>query len=132
MILLEVLTALYTPLFTNGAVWTDVMPEGTTVGQRQAPFLIMQQISGDTSWYVGYDPVEDEYARVQHFIWGTMRREVDLAMEMVKENLRQLAMTDPRFVAIKPEGGISHEYDPILKLRGARMDFGFWFNIASP
>lgn len=108
----------------GGRLYWDTAPTSWTPDQMIAPFCIMQLVGGDYRMYV--DGTEHEFlnARVQFFVWGRERIAVSDAMRSLSHAIAESGAID---WIVLPSGAPSGDYNDVLKLRGSRQDFGFWF-----
>lgn len=112
----------------NGRMWWDEIPPkiAATLASNDAvaPLCVVEQISGVERIYVDNEPSEWHNARVQFTMWGSQRRDVDAALDALY--LVILASADASWYA-RPEGAKMHDANEVLKLRGSRQDFVFWY-----
>lgn len=111
-----------------GRMWWDEIPAklGAALAALDAvaPFCIVEQVGGVERVYVDNDPSEWQNARVQLTVWGSQRRDVDAALDALR--LVILASGSVDWYA-RPEGAKMHDANEVLKLRGSRQDFSFWY-----
>jgi hypothetical protein len=108
-----------------GRLYWDTAPDGWQVPQMDAPFGIIQQVGGKALTYVD-EKEEPEYlnARLQLFVWGKQRIAVNNKLREFVSTVR--ASNLPDFYAIV-SGEAVNESNEVLKLRGSRQDFSFWY-----
>lgn len=113
----------------SGRMWWDEMPAALAASLVNpsgdvAPFAIVEQVGGVVRQYVDGDPSEWQNARVQITVWGTRRRDVDAALDTLALVIQ--ASGSATWNA-RPEGAKMHDANEVLKLRGSRQDFVFWY-----
>ena len=108
----------------SGRLWWDQTPDGMQPAAMMEPFCIVQQVGGKYLRYV--DDTEHEFlnAHLQMFVWGAHRIEV-------ADKMRQLAATVmasnlPEWYATAMSAPVG-DHNEVLKIRGSRQDFDFWF-----
>lgn len=111
-----------------GRMWWDEIPASlaATLGSADtvAPLCVVEQVGGVERVYVDNEPAPFQNARVQFTVWGRSRRDVDIALDALR--LVILASGSTVWYA-RPEGAKMHDANEILKLRGSRQDFVFWY-----
>lgn len=115
--------AKFGPLFA-GRLWWDELPEATTPEQRQAVFCIVEGTGGIDKRYVDNSLYDFQNSRVTFHIWGARRLEVSAAADALR---LAIAESNTATFITMPLGGKVHENNEVLKLRGSRQDFGFWY-----
>jgi len=101
----------------GGRVYPDVTPDNVTF-----PCVIYQQVGGEVLAPLdGSDPNKD-HARIQFWVWSKKRLDTSSTMRQVR-----VALTGGSLKAYPFAAPVSN-YDDVLKLYGARMDFGFWYD----
>jgi len=99
----------------GGRVYPDTTPDNVTF-----PCVVYQQVGGDV-----LNPLECvdpnlDHARMQVWVWSKTRLEASTVMRQVRTalmgSLKAYAYSAP----------VSN-YDDVLKLYGARTDFGVWY-----
>lgn len=106
----------------NGRLWFDTMPEG--VSNITDVFCVISFVGGRDRWYVDNTLPDMQNARVQFTVWGARREEVNAAADALRKAVAESNTVD--FIT-SPFGAKVSDWNDILKLRGARQDFGFWF-----
>lgn len=113
----------YKAVFGDRLYW-DTMPVDWVRANMNDPFGIMQIVSGKERLYMDNSQHEFLNARVQFSIWGNLRTEVsDTARELAAE----IAQSNTAEWIANPEGSASSDFNEVLKLRGSRQDFVFWY-----
>lgn len=107
-----------------GRLYFDTSPEGWTPEQMVAPFCIINQVGGEERRYIDNTLHEFGNADLQFFTWGARLDEVDAAMRALSAAIA--ASSTDTFVTIS-YGAATSDYNDILKLRGLRQTFGFWY-----
>lgn len=124
----EDVTAKYMGVF-GGRFWWDVIPEDLTAEQRAEPFCIVQRVGGVSRRYVDNTRSDMLNARLQFFVWGEYRVAVSNKMRELADAIALSSTSD--FVTIEL-GEAQGDFNEVLKLRGERQDFGFWYQNPSP
>ena len=109
-------------------IYPDAMPSGF---RPLAPALVYQQVGGVDAWYVDHTLPEYQNARLQFFVWGEYRYEVALKMEELRATMANAVNLNIGFIT-EPFGAPVDDYNEVLKLRGARQDFGLWYKSPDP
>jgi Protein of unknown function (DUF3168). len=108
----------------GGRLWHDTAPDDFNPNAAPDVFCIMQQVGGTDRWYVDNTLPGMQNARMQFFVWGPRRIEVSDAARALRK-----AVADSIAInwVTSPLGAAVNDYNEVLKLRGARQDFGFWY-----
>ena len=117
----------YAPTLASRMWWDEIPAKlAAALANNDAvlPFCIVEQVGGVVRQYVDGDPSEWHNARVQFTMWGSQRRDVDAALDALY--LVILASGSATWNA-RPEGAKMHDSNEVLKLRGSRQDFVFWY-----
>ena len=116
------LIALLSPVVHDGNVFPSTAPDGF---RSEIPFVILQGVGGEDRMYVDQSIPDTIHRRVQFFIWGADVLEVEAQQELVYGTLLG-SINNPltNFIGVEPMGGPSDDYNDVLKLHGARQDFG--------
>ena len=118
----------YAPTLAGRMWWDEIPPKlALTLAEPTAavaPFCIVEQLGGVERVYVDNEPCAFSNARVQFTMWGRQRRDVDAALDALR--LVILASGSNDWYA-RPEGVKMHDSNEVLKLRGSRQDFVFWY-----
>lgn len=119
----ENIIAKYAPVF-GGRLYWDTTPREWGPGNMQVPFCIVSQVGGQYRKYV--DNTEHEFlnADLQFFAWGNNRVAVSNAVRDLSKAIIESGTTT--WITMT-SGAPSGDYNEVLKLRGQRQDFGFWF-----
>jgi len=100
----------------GGRVYPDVSPDKDLV----YPLVIYQQVGGDVLNPLECTDPNLDHARMQVWVWSKTRLEASSVMRQVRialmGSLKAYAYSAP----------VSN-YDDVLKLYGARTDFGVWY-----
>lgn len=122
MSLTEQLNGLLEPLTVGGA-WPDVPPDAYgDESARPALYIVFQIIGGRAIDFTERALPDHDHARVQVYVWGNRRLEVEAAARTVRETL--IASTT---LKVETYGAPTWLYEEMLKLRGSRQDFGIWY-----
>lgn len=124
------LIALLNSMFGN-ELHFGTFPDGF---RPSAPACVAQGIGGTPRVYVDQTQCEVEHRRVQFYVWGERVLDVEDAMATLKAMLLN-TINDPltNFVGVEVMSEPTDDYDDVLKLHGARQDFGIhWKNPVSP
>jgi hypothetical protein len=117
------LTALLSPLF-NGLFWFDTAPDDFNPADAQANFCIAQQVGGTDKWYIDNSRPGMQNARMQLYVWGPRRIEVADTARALRKVIADSITSE--WITM-PYGAAVSDYNEVLKLRGSRQDFGFWY-----
>lgn len=117
------ITTKYESIFAGRMYW-DTAPDAMTTAERQNPFCIVQQVGGEERIYVDMTSCDMLNARLQFMVWGARRMAVADAVRTLRKAI--LDSNTQTWVA-QPLGAMAGEYNDVLKLRGARQDFDFWY-----
>lgn len=117
------ITAKYGALF-GGRIWFRNVPEGVNRGQLDAPFCIVSHTGGRSRVYADNTLSEDQNARLEFAVWGSRVLEV---MQAARELRNAVIASDAVGWQIVLYGEPVSDDDDILKLYGARQDFGIWY-----
>lgn len=114
----------YGPTLANRLYW-DHSPEGWNANDMDAVFGIAQHTGGRRQTYVD-DKEQPEFlnARVQIVLWGRRRIEVSNKMRELQGVIMDSNL--PEFYA-EVMGEPVGDSNEVLKIRGSRQDFSFWF-----
>lgn len=100
----------------GGRVYPDTTPDNPT-----HPCVIYQQVGGEViNQLEGGDPGLD-HARIQIWVWSKSRLTTSATMRQVRV---ALADTLSAYAFSAPVS----QYDDVLKLYGARCDYGIWYS----
>jgi hypothetical protein len=115
--------AKYGPLF-NGRIWFRQVPDEIPREQLDDPFCIVTHAGGRSRVYVDNTLSEDQNARLEFTVWGNRVTEVMQAARLLRN---AVIASDTVGWQVRLYGEPVADYDDILKLTGARQDFGIWF-----
>ena len=115
--------AKYAPAI-GGRLYWDSTPRSWGVDDMQTPFCIMQTVGGESPRYIDNKVHEFLKERVQFFVWGANRVAVSNAMRTLANAIAVSSTAE--WVTIV-SGGPSGDWNEVLKLRGQRQDFEFWY-----
>lgn len=114
--------AVLNPVFNN-RIWFDAIPDAVN---PDAPVCVVNQVGGaGRAWFLDGSMDDWDNARLQFFIWGRDRIEVDAKQNEMHEALRAVSNSIDTYIA--PVGGSVSDYNEPLKLKGIRADYQVWF-----
>ena len=116
------LAALMLPLFDAQHFHFDTTPEGAVPA---GTFCVAQQVGGRDAWYVDNTLPEWSNARMQFVVWGGPRIDVSNKARALRSLFADNAANGTFYIA--PLGAAVSDTNDVLKLRGSRQDFTFWY-----
>ena len=119
---------LVSPIF-GGHFYPDTFPDDF---RPNAPACVYQQVGGTDQWYVDQTLPEYQNARLQFYVWGEERDAVNAACDQLRAALANSINVYNGDIIFEPLGARVSDYNDILKLRGARQDFGIWYKPPTP
>ena len=122
------LVQLVSPVFA-GNFYPDTLPDGF---RPNAPACVYQQVGGEDAWYVDHTLPEYQNARLQFYVWGEERDAVSAKCDELRAKLATALSVFNGDIIFEPLGARVSDYNEILKLRGARVDFGVWYKPPAP
>lgn len=108
----------------GGRMYWDTTPVNWIANDMAAPFAIVQTVGGKSLAYIDKGLHEFLNQRVQFSIWGANRIAVSNAARSLAAAVN---LSNTATWITMPEGEQGGDFNEVLKLRGSRQDFGFWF-----
>jgi hypothetical protein len=111
------------PVFGN-RIYFDTTPDNWKVSDRLAPFCLVNGTGGSEALYVDNTQHDKLNTVLQFSIWGSKRIAVSEAARTLATTIAAANTSD--FIAW-PESAAVSDWDDVLKLRGSRQSFSFWY-----
>ena len=120
--------AKYGPLFGN-RIWWRVVPESVGRDQLSVPFCVVTHAGGRSRVYADNTMSDERNARLEFTVWGD---HVIAVMDKARELRQAVLDSDADDWIVMLYGEAVSDYDDVLKLHGARQDFGIWHLVSPP
>lgn len=101
---------------SGGRIYPDTTPDEPTF-----PLIVYQQVGGKASEYVDQSLPDHDHARMQLVTWSKTRLEASTIARQAREAI--LAHDWPA----QTYGAVTALHDDVLKLYGARQQFGIYY-----
>lgn len=105
----------------EGRCYSDVTPDAP-----EFPLIIYQVVGGEAIDFYERTVANTENYRVQVYVWGARRLEVEQLMRMAR---KQLVEHSANFESLITLGQATDEYNETLKIYGSRQDFSAWLRV---
>lgn len=125
----EELTTLINPL-VDSRLWWNSTPDGMTVAERKAPFVIAQRTGGQEGQYVDGSLQSLAYARIQFWVWSADYLDTARAVRMLRLAFTLISQDSSGFELLRScelNGAPVDDYSEALKSHGKRLDVTFHY-----